>query len=48
MELIMNLGPVRDGEGSGIALLWRKEPGRAVVRSSGFYRLRGNEGLDIT
>ena len=32
----MNLGPVRDREGSGIALLWRKEHGWAVVRSSGF------------
>jgi len=36
MELITNFGPVRDREGSGIALLWRKEPGWAVVRSSGF------------
>jgi hypothetical protein len=32
----INCGPVRDREGSGITLLWRKETGWAVVRSSGF------------
>jgi len=41
----MNRGPVRDREGSGIALLWRKVPGMDVLRRW-VYKLRMYKGLE--